>query len=268
MRYPAYRILNKDGESRSFFWFCFARLGQISNNQGEFSNFLTSANHQQDGRRPYWDFVNHENIDSAKEVVRIEAALHVNDWSDGEITEIMGHKIFADFEWNIDYKPGLGKFVVVGINTEDKYINEIMFPLFMFRNIFSCRDSVMHFWEKAGFSFIESAFLGTAFAIAKGYDGIHSVEWISDDYRLAVTMEALAFACYGKIGLNHGGKWGAWDCGYREGNFCSLADDSMNFEGQDIEDVMDHVHCIKASEGIVYVLDKYKQALETVREKT
>lgn len=267
MIYPAYQVTGEDGETRSFFWFCFARLKELDERARKYADFLGSE-YTLDGRRPYWDFTGDGNGPSkASDVVHLDVALHTPEWSEQETALVMEHPLFSDFTWSRD-----GEFVVFGTDTKGKLIDEIMYPVFMLRDIFSAKDAI-DMLQPLGLPLMEAAILGSQFYVVKDFRGKTALRWICDDYRLAMTFEGLAKLVDTPIPYD-GNKWGYIAGGYN-GNehYCSIPESRFDLPGkqQDIEDIDD---AFGEDEGTgmldtaKIIVDCYTQAKENLRDKT
>lgn len=261
MIYPSYRILNEEGQYQSFFWFCFARLKYLDRNPNQYDDFLGS-HYQKEGAKPLWAYHADTEITSAKDVTRIEVALHAPDWDVKDVEAIMGQPLFDDMKWHIE-----GEFVVAGIETEDKHIQAIMYPIFMLRNILSGSE-VFPLLRERGLSVVEAAFLGSQLTVCTNFNGKKYAERIGDDYYLAKTLEGLALVMNQKP-VYMGAKWGVYSEGYREtGDYSDLPESAFDVDCDiDIEDITDEIGEDDGLNGFTILADHFKQAMETVNAK-
>lgn len=266
MIYPSYRVIDAEGNFRSFFWFCFARLKYLDRDQNQYDDFL-GTHYQNDGKMPLWKFGegNGHKIGSASDVVRIEVAFHSPNWGPNVVKEILSNPLFEGFQGGKE-----GDFIVVGIDTANKKVREIMYALFMLRDIFSAREVYEQLVDHL--SITESAFLASQFDIAKDFRGTPILEWIGDDYRLAATFEGLAKVMTEKP-VYHGVEWGFYPEGYREdGSYTDLPEDAFDIEaGQNIEDVIEAMEDLEEpmsfKQSIEIIRDHFKHAMEKVNAK-
>ena len=265
MIYPSYKITDAEGNFRTYFWFCFARLKQVDEAPRRYSDFLGEEYHKE-GCKPYWEWTTAKGPEQASEVVNIQAAFHVPDWEPAHIELLSEHHLFSDMKITCDEE-----FVLCSIDPIGKKIDEVMYPLFMLRNILSSLEPILDL-EKHGLSFIEAAILGSQFDIASSF-GVQKgyIAHVSEDYRLAATFEGLASLVDKPLKYSEA-EWGYYEGGYVESfdedYYNQLPENSYQVGGVDIEDVYEAVYEVRSTEDTFKLIaDYFKQAMEKVNEQ-
>lgn len=259
MIYPAYKVTGADGKFRTFFWFCFARLKELDEYPRRYGDFLDS-DYERESRRPYWAYELQDGYpEEARDVVKIEAAFHCPNWNDVQINIVASHSLFGGMNITTD-----GEFVVCSVDTTNKCISEIMYPLFMLRNIL-CKLDLIESFELKGLPFIQAAFLASQFYTAKDYTNKEYHLHIGEDYRLADTFEGLASVLLKPMTYS-GPKWGHYSGGYVENDYYSLPEDTFEItDGTNIEDFTEDFGAKYREIDTAQVLvEAFSEALEKV----
>lgn len=263
MIYPAYKITDAEGNFRTYFWFCFARLKEIDENPRKYSDFL-GEEYQMEGRRAFWEFSGDGGGPTcSRDVVKIEAAFHAPNWELAQIEIVAAHPLFKDLNVGCN-----DEFITCSIDTVDKKIDEIMYPLMMLRDIASNHD-VIEMLEEKGLPFIDAAFLGGQLYLCKSFGAKNKggyLQQTGEDYQLANTFKGIASVVH-KPMVFQGYMWGTYDGGYKDkGNYCVMPETLFDIEeGQTIEDLAEDCQAnYQEWDTVQLFVDFYNQAKEEI----